>query len=194
MNNDLFDIPGDIVRKSDESRSFKLTVPETARRHRREPNTFFWTESGIITSASSGSYENDAKQAVRTLQFDVDINAEGSGMNVNRPLSTTLRINNDALKTGEPKKQVTMSLMSVAKMKALFRALSIQPDLPDGGYSGLLINRHFPPAESQFPTETSELVGRTIFFEVKQGPRELPDGSLREDPEINKIIPEAELS
>lgn len=195
MSKDLFDIPGDLVRSSDEAQSYKLTVPENARRHRREPNTFFWMESGTITSASRGSYINEAtNQKVATLSFNVDINAEGSGLNVGRPLSTVLRINNEAVKSGEPKKQVTMSLMSVAKMKALFRALSVSPDLPDGGFSGVLIDRYFPKSEDQFPVDTSALIGQTIFFEVKQGPRELPDGSLRESPEINRVIAEADLS
>jgi hypothetical protein len=191
---DIFDIPGDIVRTAEDQQSFKLSVPPNARRHRREPNTFFWTESGVISSASSSSYTNsDTNQKVSTLTFEVSINAEGSGLNTNRPISATLRMNADAMRTGEPKKQVTMTLMSVAKMKALFRALSISADLPDGGFSRSLITRFFPPAESQFPTDTSELIGQTIFFEVKQGPRELPDGSLRESPEINRIIPEAEI-
>lgn len=193
MSSDIFDIPGDVVRSAEESRSYKLAVPPDARKHRREPNTSFWMESGIITSASGGSYLNEqTKQKVTTLQFEAEINGEGSGLNTGKPISTTLRLNADALRTGEPKKQVTMTLMSVAKMKALFRSLSINPDLSDGGYSTALITRFFPPSESQFPIDTSELIGQTIFFEVKQGPRELPDGSLRESPEINRIITEAE--
>lgn len=187
----LFDIPGNVIRQAEDAQSFKLEVPPSARRHRREPNTFFWVEAGVITSAQSGSYTNEQTgQVVRTLEFAVDINAEGSGLNIGRPLTTTLRINHKALGSGEPKKQVTMSLMSIAKMKGLFQALSISPDMADGGYSFDLQERFFPKAENEFPVATSELVGQTIYFEVKQGPRELPDGSSKESPEINKIIPE----
>ncbi len=189
----IFDIPGSVVRQAEDSRSFKLEVPPSARRHRKEPNTFFWVESGVITSAQSGTYKNEQvspAQIVRTLEFTVDINAEGSGLNIGKPLTTTLRINHAALGSGEPKKQVTMSLMSIAKMKMLFQALGISPDMTDGGFSQELVERFFPKAESEFPVATSELIGQTIYFEVKQGPRELPDGSSKDSPEINKIIPE----
>lgn len=191
MSNDIFDIPSSVIQQAEQARSFKLAVPENARRHRREPGTFFWMESGTITSANSASYSNEkTNQRVTALSFEVEINGEGSGLNPNKPLSTTFRINNEALKTGEPKTQLTMSLMSIAKMKALFHAVGIEGDLAGGGFSKALLNTYFPPSEDTFPSETSPFVGHTIYFEVKQGPRELPDGSLKETPEINKILAE----
>ena len=193
MSDEIFDIPGEVIQKAEAAQTFKLSVPENARRHRREPSTFFWMESGVITAASSSSYLNEKTtpaQAVSTYEFVVDINAEGSGLNVNRPLTTTFRLNKTALTTGEPKTQLTMTLMSVAKMKSLFNALGISGDLENGGYSKTFLSHYFPPSEDQFPSETSPLVGQTIYFEVKQGPRELQDGSIRETPEINKIIAE----
>lgn len=189
MSDDLFDIPVDVVNAAEEMRSFKLARPENARRHRKEPNTFFWPEAGVITSAGAGSYLNERSgQTVSTLEFRIEINAEGSGLNANKSLTTTLRINNDAIKTGEPKPQHTMSLLSVGKLTGLFRALGVHPDRTDGGYSGTLIGQYFPPATDQFPSEGSPLVGETLYFEVKQGPRELQDGSIVETPEINKIL------
>lgn len=186
---DLFDIPGDIVAKAEESRAFKLNVPENARRNRRDPRIAFWMEAGVITAASSGTYENEkTAQTVSTLSFTVEINGEGSGLNVNKPLTATMRINNNALRDGEPKSQVTMSFMSIAMLKSLFNAMNVASDLPNGGYSKLLLDKYFPAETQNFPAENSMLVGSTVYFEVKQGPRELGDGSLRESAEISKIL------
>jgi hypothetical protein len=190
MTDDLFEIPGEVVAAAEAQQSFSLVIPEhNVRRSRRDPKTALWMEGGVITSASMGSYTNEqTNQEVRTISFSVEINAEGSGVNSNRNLSTVLRINSPALKSGEPKGQVTMSLMSVSRLKQLLIALGIASDLPGGGYSDALLKHYFPKETDQFPIDNSPLVGHTIYFEVKQGPREMRDGSVRDVPEINKIL------
>ena len=199
MSDNIYDIPADLLAKAEQSQSFKLRIPDTARRHRRDPKTFFWPEGGVITSGSSGSYaiqepNEGAGQHVSTLELNIEVNAEGSGLNTNQPLTTTFRINYDSLKNGEPKKQQTMSLMSINKLRKLFSILGIEGDLQGGGFSTNLLTHYFPPATDQFPTETSPLVGTGLYFEVKQGPRELPDGSIRENPEVNAFLSESEFT
>jgi hypothetical protein len=64
-------------------------------------------------------------------------------------------------------------------------ALGIDPDLDNGGYSGALLTNYFPE-EADFPA-ASPLQGEKMTFEVKQGPKKMDDGSLRENPEVNKF-------
>lgn len=196
MSDDIFDIPAETLSKAEQATSFKLRVPENARKHRREPSTFFWPEAGVITAASSGGYNidgTDPVQHVSTYEVVLEINAEGSGLNTNQPLTTVFRMNKIALETGEPKKQQTMTLMSINKLRKLLACLGIDGDLQGGGFSKNLLTHYFPPATDQFPVDVSPLIGHTLYFEVKQGPRELPDGSIRENPEVNAFLSEAEF-
>lgn len=186
---DLFDIPGDVLAAASAASSFALIAPDNARTARRDPRIKMWPESGIIKSAYSSSYFNEAhKQKVSTLVFDTELTAEGSGLNANRLLTTTLRLNKAALKTGEPKKQLTMTLMSIDKLNSLLGALGIEQDMPNGGYSKALQDHYFPPQTDQFPVDTSPLIGSTIYFEVRQRPTDQQDGSVKDQAEISKIL------
>lgn len=181
-------IPGEIVETAEKMNSFKLTVPEDARFNRRDPKTRYWTEEGKIVGASSKKFtvgEEDDAQTTVVWRLDIQITNGCYDLNAGQPVSTFLRVNYSALQTKNPEGQYKMSLMSINKIKQLAVALGIDSDLPNGGYSYNLLTHYFPE-ETEFPA-ASPLQGEVITFEVKQGPKKMDDGSIRENPEVNKF-------
>lgn len=189
MSDDFFHIPGDVMREAEAAAEFKLVVPETARSSPRNPETFFWGEAGVITTAQSGNYISPEGLPVLTLEVEATINTNGSGANVGRPCGTTFRICNRAIKNKGPKNLLTMSHMSIAKLKGLMAAIGVEPDMDDGGFSGSLLKSYFPPGESQFPIEVSPLRNQEIYFQVKQSPYETKDGDKKTRAEIHRFLP-----
>jgi hypothetical protein len=190
MDDAFFSIPGDTMREAEALAEFKLVVPPDARVSKRDPEVFFWPESGTISKAQSGSYLSGEGIPVLTLECEATISPEnGSGLNVGRDVGTTFRISNKALQAKAPKNLLTMSHMSLAKLKGLFAAIGVDPDLDNGGFSGALLREYFPPAESQFPTDSSPLLNRQISFQVKQAPFEDKEGMKRIRAEIQRFLP-----
>lgn len=189
MDDDFFSIPGDIMRDAEAAAEFKLVVPPDARTSKRDPETFFWTEAGTITVAQSGKYLSPDGIPVLTLECEATISAAGSGVNVGRPVNTTFRISNKAIQAKGPKNLLTMSHMSLAKLKGLFAAIGVEPDRDDGGFSAQLLKAYFPPSESQFPKETSPLINHEISFQVKQSPYENKEGEKKIRAEIHRFLP-----
>ena len=186
---DFFSIPGDVMRDAEAAAEFKLVVPETARTSSRSADTFFWTEAGNLSKLQSGSYLSPDGIKVLTLEVEATITASGSGANIGRPVGTTFRIAPKALQSKGPKNLLTMSHMSLAKLKGFFAALGIVPDREDGGFSGQLLLQYFPLAEDQFPHDASPALNTELFFQVKQSPYETRDGETRTRPEIHRFLP-----
>lgn len=184
---EFYDIGGDLLDAADAASEFKLVVPENARQHKKIPTTHFWTEAGAITAAYSDSKEEVDKSKTQILTFEVTLAHEGSGKNVGKPLTTGMRINHSALRKGAPKNFFTMSNMALHKLRALMRSVGVEGDLEGGGFSQSLLAFHFP-SKTSFSSEVPPLVGRVIYFEVKQEKRELPDGTIKTQAEINKIL------
>lgn len=183
---EFYDFAGDVLDAASAAMEFKLVVPETARRSKKDATMFFWSEAGVVTAAAQSKKEEDDKTKTQVLTFTVSISQEGSGKNVGKPLTTFMRVNQKALRDGAPKNRVTMSNMALAKLRELFNAVGVEADLDGGGYSQNLIATYFPP-ESEFPGEPSELIGRVLYFEVKQGKRTY-NGQEKEQAEITKIL------
>lgn len=185
---DFLDIPGEVVETAERASSFKLTVPEDARANRRDPKMKYWTEEGKIVSSSSKTYtsgEGESAQTSVAYRLDITITNGCYDLNTGQTISAFIRINYSSLRSKLPEGQYKMSLLSIGKLKQLFIALGIDPDLPNGGYSGELLRNYFPE-ETEFPA-ASPLAGEVLTFEVKQGPRKLDDGSIKESPEVNKF-------
>jgi hypothetical protein len=189
MEDAFFSIPGDVVRDAEAAAEFKLVVPPDAKASPRSPESFFWMEGGRITTANSDSYLSPEGLPVLTLQIDVAIDNSGSGVNTGRNVGTTFRISNKAIQSKGPKNLLTMSLMSLAKLKGMFATLGIEPDREDGGFSGPMLKNYFPPSVSGFPADPSTLLNQDVYFQVKQAPFESKDGSTRTRAEISKFLP-----
>lgn len=192
MSDDFFSIPGDVVREAEAAAEFKLVVPETARTSARSPDTYFWTEAGNVKTAQSGTYISPEGLKVFTFEVVVTITGAGSGVNIDRDVDTTFRICPKALGAKSPKNLVTMSNMSIAKLKGFFTALGIDADMEDGGFSPQLLREFFPPAESDFPSGTSPALNRELYFQVKQSPYETKDGQTKTRAEIHRFMPGGE--
>jgi hypothetical protein len=186
---DFFAIPGDTLRDAEAAAEFKLIVPENARASSRSQDTFFWTEGGTVTVAESGSYVSPDGFRVKTFTLEAQIDGAGSGVNVGRPVNTTFRMASKAIDAKGPKNLLTMSMMSIAKLKGLMTAIGVLPDREDGGYSPTLLSTYFPSGESKFPTDPSPLLGAELFFQVKQSPYENKDGETKTRAEIHKFLP-----
>lgn len=189
MSDDFFAIPGDILREAEAAAEFKLVVPESATVSKRDPNTHFWNEGGTVTSASSDGYISPETYPVLALSVEVSIDSTGSGVNTGRPVNTTFRISKKALENKAPKNLFTMSLMSINKLKQLMTSIGIEPDMQDGGYSPSILKEYFPKSSESFPSETSQLLGQDLYFQVKQSPYTTKDGDTKIRAEINKFLP-----
>lgn len=189
MDDAFFSIPGDTMREAEALAEFKLVVPPDARTSKRDPETFFWPEEGTLTKAQSGSYLSQEGLPVLTLECEATIAPSGSGLNVGRAVGTTFRISNKAIQAKGPKNILTMSHMSLAKLKGLFAAIGVEPDRDDGGFSAALLKQYFPPAETQFPTDNSPLINKLVAFQVKQSPFENRDGEKKVRAEIHRFLP-----
>ena len=188
---EFYDIGADLLADAEAQMEFKLVVPETARRGKRNPGTAFWSEAGVVVSASQDAKDEKDGSRTQILSFETKISHEGSGKNIGKPLTTYMRINHQALKKAAPQNWVTMSNMALAKLKELFRSIGVEGDLDGGGFSQTLLAEYFPRT-TEFPGGESPLVGRVIYFEVKQGKRKFDDGSEKEQAEISKILMPAE--
>jgi len=189
LSDDFFNIPGDVIRDAEAAAEFKLVVPDSARTSPRSPDTHFWTEAGTIKVAQSGSYVSPEGLPVLTLEVSALINGAGSGSNIGREVGTTFRICNKALQNRGPKNLLTMSQMSLAKLKGLFAAVGVESDREDGGFSGILLKEYFPLGESSFPSASSPILNRELFFQVKQSPYETKEGDKRVRAEIHRFMP-----
>lgn len=167
----FFDISGDVVKQAEAAANFLLVEPPTAKGEQGGDSS--WSEHGRIIETSSENFENEIggkKCDVLSLQFKVEIDKEGSGLNEGNTFLTKLRINQYALQNwkratkGSPEKgQHTMSQMAITRMKAIMKVCGIQPDMEDGGYSQGLISECFPPADS-FSGVPSPLLGTPAFW------------------------------
>lgn len=191
MDDAFFSIPGDTMREAEALAEFKLVVPTDARSSTRNPETYFWTEEGTLTKAQSGSYLTPEGLPVLTLECEATISPSegGSGLNIGRAVGTTFRISNKAIQAKGPKNILTMSHMSLAKLKGLFAAIGVEPDRDDGGFSAAILKQYFPPAETQFPTDSSPLINQLVSFQVKQSPFENRDGEKKVRAEIHRFLP-----
>src|SRR3990172_1140630 len=164
MAEDFYDIPGDVLKEAEDAASFKLNVPESVRADKH--GNRYWFEAGTIKSAQR-SRAKDVPVTIFSMQ--ININAEGSGKNINKPLSNYMRINYPAVTEKKEGGQLTMSRMSIHKLNTLFRSLGLEGDRDDGGYSKSMLSEYFP-LDTDFNKEVSPLVNRVVYFEVKQPP------------------------
>jgi hypothetical protein len=187
---DFLSISGDVIKAAEAAAEYKMVVPTNARISNKNPELKFWEEAGSITSVSSSIYtDNNSQLKIRVLNFETTCSAEGSGDNIGFPIKTGLRICPVAMASGSPDNLAKMSFMSTNRLTMLLRGVGILPDSQDGGYSGSLLATCFPPDDAfPPPTTPSPLVGKSIRFEVKQGPSEGRDGKKRFFPEIITIF------
>lgn len=178
-------IPNSIIQKAEDSAANKMRVPESARTSNRNAEVRFWEEAGTITAASQKEFPSDGGTTTKVLFYETTCSAEGSGLNIGFVIKSGLRFCASAMESGSPENLAKMSFLSTNRLVALLRAVGIPPDAD--GYSQETIARCFPP-EDQFPGDPSELLGKTIRFEVKQGPTEGKDGKRRWFPEIITIF------
>lgn len=198
MNNDFFDISGDTIAAAEAAADFRLAVPATARDGKDGGK--FWTEHGTITRAWSEKYTKkigDEEMPIQAMHIEMTLDGLGSQMNDGRVFRTSMRLNAIGLKKGAGlpkgnplKGQHTMTTMSIAKLKNLFRAMGVEPDGEDGGFSAALQLAAFPPVDS-FSGETSFLEGRTNWVEVSQKdvPKKTGTGTFTQI-EVNKFLGE----
>lgn len=190
----FFDISGDTVKAAEAASSFRLVIPPTAKVFKDGAS---WTELGRITEASSEVSKSTVEGRecdILVLHLQIELAKDGSGLNEGKTYKTNFRLNRWALENGRgaPKGtpmagQKTMSLLSIAKMKAVLSACGFPPDGEEGTYTQALLAECFPDVNT-FGAVPSPLIGQSFWHEVKQRESN-KDGKSYTNYDIQNVLP-----
>lgn len=162
------------IAEGEKTLTFEFTVPEKAKRNRKDPSDARWTANVSVIEAvaeetTSRKGDDHLLCIVTTVITD---GADDAGANLDRQVQYRGRLNYEAFNKGDKKnKQYKMHMMTLGSLSQLFRAAGLY----DGGD---IEEETFAAA---FPEEgASQLVGQGLTAEIHQSRNE----------ETGKVYPE----
>lgn len=155
-------------REIEEQTSNKWSVPDTARKSKRNPKLAWWRERVVINDMNVSETETDSGNTheVYELHFTI-LPRGGSGVHNDKELIFFGRTNVSAFEDGQDgtdarKGQITMTRLTIDKIEQLLRACGIESDDGNGGFLPETL-------QSAFPEDgTTNLVNREVDVEIKQ--------------------------
>jgi hypothetical protein len=153
-------VSGKAIAEAQATTTNALKVPANAKKNKKDANDAFWRERLTIVSAGGTTLEKDGNEITRVA---IRWRCADAGENPGREFTDFWPINWSHYPDGDSQTGwFGVSQRNMGRMQAVLRHVGILPDLPDGGYSGTVLDTAFPDGAG------SPLVNKEIDVEIRQ--------------------------